>query len=475
MEDSIGDFMLKKPKPIEIDAENIFANDMLERERIIINLTEIIKNTEEGFVLCVNAPWGNGKTTFIRLWQAYLEKENYKNIYFNAWENDYSKEPLLSILNVLSTELKEKEKGTFDKVKQTGFKLLKAGLPIAVRAATMGIINFNDLKDTMSDETDAAIAELTAKAVENKMNELAADKGIHEQFRAALSEYTKEAIDESGQNKLVFFIDELDRCRPTYAVELLEVIKHFLSVENIVFVLAVDKTQLGHSIKTMYGLDMDTEGYLKRFFDISFNLPLPTRTKYIKYLYQKYNFKKFFESRKGYHGRQAEESSILDTIIFLAELWELSLREVDHVFITLSTAFFMTDQNKKLFPQFFAFLIILKQKKSDYYYKLSNDLSCIDEIIAMMTKAADNKKINSSLIELLEAYMNVGCRDEVSCRDWFEQLKKNNEDAQMNSVTSNLVYYASNLMSHFDDGAIDSYRYISNKIDFLENVDWSKR
>ncbi|HAW58434.1 MAG TPA: NTPase [Bacteroidales bacterium] len=475
MEDCIGDMMLKKAKPIEINPENIFANDMLDRERIIINLTEIIKNAEEGFVLCVNAPWGNGKTTFINLWKAYLEKENFKTIYFNAWENDYSKEPLLSILNVLSTELKEKEEGAFNKVKQAGFKLLKAGLPIAVRAATMGIINFNELKDAMSDETDAAIAELTAKAVENKMNELAADKGIHEQFRAALTEYTKEAVDGNGQNKLIFFIDELDRCRPIYAVELLEAVKHFFSVENIVFVLSVDKKQLGDSIKTMYGMDMDTEGYLKRFFDISFSLPLPSRKRYIDYLYKVYEFKKFFENRQGYEGRQYEESHIVDTIKFLSDLWDLSLREVDHIFLTLSTAFIMTDKNKKLFPQFFAFLIILKQKEPDYYYRLSNDLSCINEVTALLENAAKNKKMDSHIVRLLDVFINVGCRNEEDCNVWLEELKQNEDYIQGDYWARGRVDIASGLMSHFDDGAIDSYRYIFNKIEFLENVDWSER
>ncbi|QAR32749.1 hypothetical protein EP073_04820 [Geovibrio thiophilus] len=466
--------MLKRPKPIEINPDDIFANDMLGREQIIINLTEIIKNAEEGFVLCVNAPWGNGKTTFINLWKVFLEGNSFKTIYFNAWENDYSKEPLLSILNAIGTEFEEKSTGTLAKVKKAGFKLLKAGIPIAVRAATMGIINYKELKDVMSDDTDTAVAELVAKAVENKMNELAADKGIHEQFRAVLTEYTAETINEGGQSKLVFFIDELDRCRPTYAVELLEVVKHFFSIDNIVFILAVDKKQLGDSIKTMYGTDMDIEGYLKRFFDISFNLQLPSRGKYIKYLYQKYNFEEFFESRKGYEGRQYEKNEIIDTIIFLAELWELSLREIDHIFTTLSTAFLMTEQNKKLFPQFFALLIVLKQRAPSFYYRLSTDISCIDEVVLMLKNAATKKKVDSHLLLLLEAYLNVGCRDEESCYTWLENLKKNESSEQSGFTTPNLSKVASMLMNRFDYGAIGSYQFISNKIEFLENIDWSK-
>ena len=97
--------MLKRSKPIEIKPNDIFKSDKLERKQSIINLTEIIKNAEEGFVLSVNASWGSGKTTFVHLWKAYLEKEGFKTIYFNAWESDFSKEPLMVILSIVLEQL----------------------------------------------------------------------------------------------------------------------------------------------------------------------------------------------------------------------------------------------------------------------------------------------------------------------------------------------------------------------------------
>ena len=72
-------------------------------------------------------------------------------------------------------------------------------------------------------------------------------------------------------------IDELDRCRPPYAVELLEVAKHLFSVDYIVFVLAVNRPELAHSIRDLYGSGFDAAGYLRRFFDIDFRLPDPER------------------------------------------------------------------------------------------------------------------------------------------------------------------------------------------------------
>ena len=72
-------------------------------------------------------------------------------------------------------------------------------------------------------------------------------------------------------------INELDRCRPSYAVELLEVAKHLFSADRIVFVLAVNCDQLAHSVTALYGNDFDAEGYLRRFFDVDFQLPEPDR------------------------------------------------------------------------------------------------------------------------------------------------------------------------------------------------------
>ena len=79
-------------------------------------------------------------------------------------------------------------------------------------------------------------------------------------------------------------IDELDRCRPSYAVELLEVAKHLFEVEHIVFVLAINRAQLAHSIRALYGIGFDADGYLRRFVDVDFVLPEPDRDQLIRAL-----------------------------------------------------------------------------------------------------------------------------------------------------------------------------------------------
>ena len=90
--------MLKKLTEIEVTAEAPFANDTLERKQPIEKLTNLVESTEQPFVLSVEAPWGWGKTTFIRMWKAHLESKGHICLHFNAWENDFVDDPLVAFL-----------------------------------------------------------------------------------------------------------------------------------------------------------------------------------------------------------------------------------------------------------------------------------------------------------------------------------------------------------------------------------------
>ena len=100
--------MIKKNPEIEIDENNIFKNDKLQRKDSIEDLSKLIISNIEPLVLSINASWGSGKTTFVKLWQTYLKKEcKVNSIYFSAWEDDFSKEPLISILGEMNSYIEK--------------------------------------------------------------------------------------------------------------------------------------------------------------------------------------------------------------------------------------------------------------------------------------------------------------------------------------------------------------------------------
>lgn len=121
---------------------------------------------------------------------------------------------------------------------------------------------------------------------------------------------------------VVIAIDELDRCRPLYAIELLEAAKHLFSVNNIVFVLATNRSELGHSIKAVYGEKFDSQEYLKRFIDVDFRLPDADRKEYISTMMSS-------KTRSVLHANYNSKIA-LDLIFNLFGSHEISLRSVAH-------------------------------------------------------------------------------------------------------------------------------------------------
>ena len=125
---------------------------------------------------------------------------------------------------------------------------------------------------------------------------------------------------------MVVFIDELDRCRPSYAIELLETGKHIFAVNHVVFVIAVNRSELSHSVKVLYGNDFGADGYLRRFFDMDFRLPEPDRGNFIQQLLVSGGFYQYLE-RTGDQFVVRNRGLLLTVMqTFLGES-EISLRE----------------------------------------------------------------------------------------------------------------------------------------------------
>jgi hypothetical protein len=264
---------------IIIDENKPFINDKLNRKQIADNLALILKNRNDSFVLSIDSGWGTGKTTFIEMWAKQLKNQGEMiPIYFNAWENDDFDDPLLAIISQLieSEGTKKENNEIIDKIKQYSIPIMKSTLLNVVNKATFGCID----KDTLEDIYDSGIK---GPDIFDKFNEYTTNKTelvkVLERFREAQQD-----------KKIIFFIDELDRCRPMFAIETLERIKHFFNIPGYIFVLSVDREQLSHSIATLYGQNMDSQGYLRRFIDLEYRLPEPDFDLYVNYMIEKNNY-----------------------------------------------------------------------------------------------------------------------------------------------------------------------------------------
>lgn len=260
-----------------------FDDDIYNRKIIAENLTKIIDSQKDSIVISLDSEWGTGKTTFIRMWKDMLDSNEeyntkFETLYFNAWENDYIKDPLLAIFSEMEKQIHEEDsklKKGMDKIKIKAKPFGKAVASASIKLATAGILNLDGV--TLGDFNEAELIKLSEKLGELSIKEISADKTIRLRFKEEMTSYQKDI-----NKKVIFFIDELDRCRPTFTIELLEVIKHLFNIENFIFVLSIDKQQLAHSVSTIYGQNADTLGYLRRFFDLDYKLPKITLKTYIE-------------------------------------------------------------------------------------------------------------------------------------------------------------------------------------------------
>ena len=301
--------MKLKAAPVEIPPDEPFRHDLLERKVCAEQLTELLKSSDDSLVLCISAEWGNGKTTFLKMWRQHLINEEFKTLYFNAWENDYSEDALVSLIGELSAGIGElrlspektkRIKGYLDKAKKLGAVLIKKGVPLAVRMGTGGIINAAEFN--LDEDAITKLSELGEEVAKKQIEKYEESKKTINGFREELKSFADEITSpEEGTDRfpLVIFVDELDRCRPPYAVQVLEKVKHLFNVPNIVFVIAVDKDQLGHSIKSMYGQGMDVGGYLRRFIDLDFSLPIPDTGAFCDAQFAKFGLVEIFKKRTG--------------------------------------------------------------------------------------------------------------------------------------------------------------------------------
>ncbi|WP_105215464.1 KAP family P-loop NTPase fold protein [Pseudoalteromonas sp. T1lg22] len=295
-------------------------------------IASYIAGEQDGFVLNLNGAWGTGKTQFLRRLYSLLCERGYPTVYIDAWESDFSEIPLSVVASELINQLSminENIGNEFEKVQQFLGKALKGTIVGGAGLLTKHLLD----EASVGTEAAKALFEKTDQdylkdIMGNHVEQVEAIKDIRDQL-ALLAEVLKQNF--SYELPVVVLVDELDRCRPNYAIEMLEVIKHFFTTKNFVFVVATDSEQLEHSIKAVYGSSFDSSLYLKRFFDREAKLNEPDLSLYLRM--QRLN--KLYESEgliiyplvRSY----LSEDGLNDFIEWLARAYKLSIRDVDQL------------------------------------------------------------------------------------------------------------------------------------------------
>lgn len=307
-----------RPTDVEVPEDNPFRHDLLDRFDDALALTHLLHRFGGPCVVAIDAPWGSGKTTFIKMWCQYLRNHDLPTIEFNAWTDDFSKDPFIAlsseILDALQVESTSHGHAMLKAVVDRTRRAIAATIVGAVKLSTSGLL---DLDAVLNSEGVEPYGEARLR--------------VHREVRDSVTELRlslESAIKSLDFGPLVVVIDELDRCRPSYAIELLEVSKHIFAVDGIVFVLAVNRAQLSNSMKGHYGATFDAESYLSRFFDIDVRLPSPDRDNFITSLIETVGLTDYFE-RTHDMWRDREAELVPSMLLEFFGTASLSFREVD--------------------------------------------------------------------------------------------------------------------------------------------------
>lgn len=298
-----------KPTTKEIEINNIWANDKLNRKGYADFLYKIIESAQtseeedNALIFAIDGEWGTGKSFFIDLWIKDLKAKGHLVSRFDAWKNDIVDEPLVGFLSHVYADLGEWDIGSVvevahEKVKESQKLLLPLAKELLKGAAIKGLGTlFTDEAakevvkaiveghDKVSEDAEKDEQSMSSMLIHRQLQAHNKNLKLIEDFKSKLSETAIEVTKKDDKKFPVFiFIDELDRCRPDYAVRLLEVVKHIFNSKGICFISSVNIDQLQQSIKTIYGTNFKADRYLDRFFSHRLKLPVPSTEDYIKSL-----------------------------------------------------------------------------------------------------------------------------------------------------------------------------------------------
>lgn len=374
---------IKHTEPI-IEPGHPFRYCSTGREEAGKALTSIVESIDLGGTIALTGEWGSGKTTFLKMWKQSLEDEHYPTVLLNAWETEWAEDPLIAVIACIKRACNQGvSKEALDDVLNAAKGFVKRPFQI-IHAVGRAVL------DNYVGDVSQAIEEQTGQAFEQAVASFDGKEKSMITLKDALEKLAWSVNQGSDNGKpLVFIIDELDRCRPDYAVRLLEVLKHFFIVRNIVFVCAVDKKHLEDSICGFYGSErMNAAEYLRRFFELEINLPSPDYSKFCEHLYGYYQLAEFFESeeRLQYPGFRNQPEDFKWFLSSLGTKKGLTLRQLERITAFTKISLRDTGPRTYYYPILSLFVTYLRFFDYSFYTALKeHKWSCQELLNAFQT------------------------------------------------------------------------------------------
>ena len=451
-----------QPKEIPIQANDPFAHDLLGRRKSIEVFTRLISNVDGPCVIALNAAWGAGKTTFLKMWAQHLRDECFPVVEFNAWETDASGDPFLAVSTEITEGLKDWG-GDPDRYKIRETELLAKQL---LRRVAPGALRF---AAGFVPVVGAELGHVASSWAEDALSAYTQTQQTLREYRDSLQVMADAHWEASNHKPIVVFIDELDRCRPSYAVELLETAKHIFSVDHVVYVLAVNRSELAHSVKALYGDGFGATAYLRRFFDIDFRLPTPDREQFIQDLLASVSIPGLFDQVQNGFIRSRYQESVNALMGFFSQS-VFTLRDVGQAVHRFGLVMSSLSANELGIIGTLTALLIIQTLDSTLYLRLANhdntltDQRAVEAFFARMDRVDLRYSPLGRFVEWVIIASMVGAAD-IERKDGevpehlprYRQLRSEFADSPRPSAGASAENRSDYQLFHLIDASVDPF------------------
>lgn len=265
------------PKPIKIGPLDGFSkSDIFEAKHTGEHLANIVGDLEGHSVIVLDGAWGTGKSVFVQQWAGLLRQRGHPVVYFDAFAHDHLDDAFFPLLGALLRVI-DSGKSSFTRIREN---LIEKATPLVraipgivgdltIRRITDGQLNAKDISDNV-ERLRTKMKDTTKGMIKECLDHVDKHIGSIGEFRAELEGAVSGMEDRDGKPPLVFIIDELDRCRPTYALSVLERMKHVFDADGVCFVLITHLTELARMVERAYGLK-NADVYLHKFYHRRFD------------------------------------------------------------------------------------------------------------------------------------------------------------------------------------------------------------
>lgn len=258
--------------------------DVLDRGGFIEKLKDlvnIISENKQGCCFGLNGFWGSGKSFVLEKFEEEIKEiqseetgdTKYFVFHYDCWKYDYYEEPAIAIIAAM-LDATDRELNVFtseqrDVVKKMAWETAKETLKVVA-------------SELCKNKVGIDLVEIATNTIEERMKEDDNSFDSLYGFKRAL-EATRKGIQKIADRKaVVIIVDELDRCLPEYTIKVLERLHHiFTDLKNVIVIVSMDKTQIEHSIKEIYG-EINVDTYLRKFISFKVNLDNGKAGQYIK-------------------------------------------------------------------------------------------------------------------------------------------------------------------------------------------------